>query len=43
MCLHVSLRESRRPLRFCNRYVGTGTAGDKGETPPNSRAPRRPT
>ncbi len=34
MCAEVSLRESRRPLRFCNRYVGIGTAGDMGEVPP---------
>jgi hypothetical protein len=34
MCLHIYLRESREPLGFCNRYVGTGTAGDEGETPP---------
>ena len=34
MCLRIYLRESRQPLGFCNRYVGTGTAGDEGETPP---------
>ncbi len=34
MCLRIYLRESRQPLGFCNRYVGTGTAGDQGETPP---------
>ncbi len=34
MCLRIYLRESRQPLGFCNRYVGTGTAGDAGETPP---------
>jgi hypothetical protein len=34
MCLRIYLRESPRPLGFCNRYVGTGTAGDEGETPP---------
>ena len=34
MCLHIYLRESREPLGFCNRYVGTGTAGDEGQTPP---------
>ncbi|MGH2881911.1 MAG: hypothetical protein ACRDPA_04290, partial [Solirubrobacteraceae bacterium] len=34
MCLRIYLRESRTPLGFCNRYVGTGTAGDEGETPP---------
>ena len=34
MCLRIYLRESRVPLGFCNRYLGTGTAGDEGETPP---------
>jgi hypothetical protein len=34
MCLHIYLRETREPLGFCNRYVGTGTAGDEGQTPP---------
>ncbi len=34
MCVEVSLRESRTPLRFCNRYVGIGAAGDMGEVPP---------
>ena len=34
MCVEVALRESREPLRFCNRYVGIGTAGDMGEVPP---------
>ena len=34
MCLRIYLRESRQPLGFCNRYVGTGTAGDAGATPP---------
>ena len=34
MCVEVELRESHKPLQFCNRYVGTGTAGDMGETPP---------
>jgi hypothetical protein len=34
MCLRIYVRESRSPLGFCNRYVGTGTAGDEGETPP---------
>jgi hypothetical protein len=28
MCLRIYLRESRTPLGFCNRYVGTGTPGD---------------
>ncbi len=34
MCLQIYLRETSKPLGFCNRYVGTGTAGDEGETPP---------
>jgi hypothetical protein len=34
MCLHIFLRETLQPLGFCNRYVGTGTPGDQGETPP---------
>ena len=34
MCVEVALRESRTPLRFCNRYVGIGAAGDMGEIPP---------
>ncbi len=34
MCLKIYLRETSEPLGFCNRYVGTGTAGDAGETPP---------
>jgi hypothetical protein len=34
MCLQVALRESKQPLRFCNRYVGTGTPGDQGLSPP---------
>ena len=34
MCLRIYLRESRQPLGFCNRYVGTGAAGDEGESPP---------
>jgi hypothetical protein len=28
MCLTVTLRERNTKMRFCNRYVGTGTAGD---------------
>jgi hypothetical protein len=28
MCLRIYLRETRAPLGFCNRYVGTGTPGD---------------
>ncbi len=34
MCLRIYLRESRAPLGFCNRYVGTGAAGDSGAMPP---------
>ena len=34
MCLKIYLRETSKPLGFCNRYVGTGTAGDEGQTPP---------
>ncbi len=34
MCLRITLRESRQPLGFCKRYVGTGAAGDMGEMPP---------
>jgi hypothetical protein len=34
MCLRIYLRESRAPLGFCNRYVGTGPPGDAGQMPP---------
>ena len=34
MCLRIYLRESRKPLGFCNRYVGSGVAGDEGAAPP---------
>jgi len=34
MCVTVRLRESRQPLGFCNRYVGTGFPGDAGLLPP---------
>jgi hypothetical protein len=34
MCLRIALRESRRPLGFCRRYVGLGAAGDAGVAPP---------
>ena len=34
MCLRIYLREAGKPLGFCNRYVGTGTAGDDGGAPP---------
>ncbi|HET7047727.1 MAG TPA: hypothetical protein VFI54_05605 [Solirubrobacteraceae bacterium] len=38
MCVTVGLRESRLPLRFCNRYVGTGFPGDEGLLPPELAA-----
>jgi hypothetical protein len=34
MCLKIYLRETRAPLGFCNRYVGTGAPGDAGLAPP---------
>jgi hypothetical protein len=34
LCLTISLRETRVPLRFCNRYSGTGAPGDSSEVPP---------
>jgi hypothetical protein len=34
MCVRIYLRESRAPLGFCNRYVGTGAPGDAGTMPP---------
>ena len=34
MCLRIYVRESRTPMGFCNRYVGSGTAGDSGASPP---------
>jgi hypothetical protein len=34
MCVTVTIRESAAPLGFCNRYVGTGTPGDQGDSPP---------
>jgi hypothetical protein len=34
MCLVLEIRELRAPLRFCNRYVGTGAAGSGGLAPP---------
>jgi hypothetical protein len=30
MCLRIYVRESRTPLGFCNRYLGTGAPGDGG-------------
>jgi hypothetical protein len=34
VCLRIYLRGSGTPLGFCNRYVGTGVAGDSGSEPP---------
>jgi hypothetical protein len=34
MCLTIHLRERQTALHFCNRYVGTGAAGDGGIGPP---------
>ncbi len=34
MCLTVSLREFRIPLRFCNRYVSTPASGGTSSLPP---------
>ena len=34
MCLRIYLLGSRAPLGFCNRYVGSGPAGDAGLSPP---------
>jgi hypothetical protein len=34
MCLSIYIRAVRTPLGFCNRYVGTGVAGDSGAEPP---------
>ena len=38
MCVTLRLRESRQPLAFCNRYVGTGLAGDSAPGPPELAA-----
>jgi hypothetical protein len=38
MCFTVDLRESRVPLRFCNRYVGIGGPGDGVLGPPPALA-----
>jgi hypothetical protein len=38
MCVRVQLRESRFPLSFCNRYVGTGLPGDANALPPELAA-----
>jgi hypothetical protein len=32
--LRIYVRESQTPLGFCNRYLGAGSAGDQGLTPP---------
>ncbi|MEA2145161.1 MAG: hypothetical protein QOG59_748 [Solirubrobacteraceae bacterium] len=34
MCLSITIRESRAPLAFCNRYVSTGVPGGSGLLPP---------
>jgi hypothetical protein len=34
MCLTATLREHHTTLKFCNRYVGTGAAGDGSEAGP---------
>ena len=34
MCLRIYVRGSQAPLGFCNRYVGSGVAGDAGVSPP---------
>jgi hypothetical protein len=34
MCLTIHVREQSTDLHFCDRYVGTGAAGDNGEAPP---------
>jgi hypothetical protein len=34
MCLTITLREGKTRLHLCDRYVGTGAAGDGGEAPP---------
>ena len=43
MCLRIYLRESRQPLGFCNRYVGTEPPATRARRRPSSRAPRPPT
>jgi hypothetical protein len=35
LCLSVTVREMRGPLRFCNRYVSSGVAGGGGDDPPS--------
>jgi hypothetical protein len=34
MCVTVSLRETSKPLQFCNRYVGAGLPGGSFGAPP---------
>jgi hypothetical protein len=34
LCLTVTIRELRRPLSFCNRYVSSGVSGGGSEAPP---------
>jgi hypothetical protein len=34
MCLRLTVREARRPLQFCNRYVGISPAGGLAAQPP---------
>jgi hypothetical protein len=34
MCFSLTLREHNTALKFCNRYVGTGAAGDGSEAGP---------
>lgn len=34
MCLTIQLREKNTRLHFCDRYVGTGAAGDGADAPP---------
>ena len=37
MCLRIYLRESRQPLGFCNRYVGTGNRRRRGRDAARAR------
>ena len=32
MCLRIRVRELRKPMGFCNRYVATGGSGGSGDT-----------
>jgi hypothetical protein len=38
MCFTLQIRELRRPLQFCNRYVGTSQAGPMALIPPEVAA-----